>query len=100
MKDDQSTKDESTPSGGDVGLRPLVRCSICERQFPSEQIKDADDFAPQGNHRYLQICEECEADFDKLDITFNFSANVPALAQSGERKLNRRNQTHESKSTQ
>lgn len=53
----------------------LVRCSICERQFPPDELKDADDFDPHGNHRYLMICEECESDFDKLDISFNFSAN-------------------------
>lgn len=53
----------------------LVRCSICERQFPPDELKEADDFDPQGNHRYLMICEECESYFDKLDISFNFSAN-------------------------
>tara|TARA_R110002074_G_scaffold102966_1_gene222397 strand:- start:603 stop:1115 length:513 start_codon:yes stop_codon:yes gene_type:complete len=52
-----------------------VRCSICERQFSQDELKEADDFDPQGNHRYLNICGECEDDFDKIDITFNFKAN-------------------------
>jgi hypothetical protein len=41
-------------------LQCLVSCSICEMRFPEEELKEADDLDPQGNHRYLSICEECE----------------------------------------
>jgi hypothetical protein len=48
------------------------KCSICERKFPVGQIKEADDFDARGNHRYLNVCEECESDFDQIGISFNF----------------------------
>jgi uncharacterized protein YlaI len=49
-----------------------ARCSICERQFQQDELKEADDFDPQGNHRYLNICEECEDGLDKVGVTFDF----------------------------
>ena len=58
-----------------VELDRLVRCSICERYSRASELKEADDYDPQGNHRYLQICPECEDDFEKMDITFSFKAN-------------------------
>lgn len=50
----------------------LVFCSICERKFFTSEVKEVDDFDARGNHRYLSICKECESDFDKMDISFDF----------------------------
>jgi hypothetical protein len=75
---------ESTPDAArspQFGASACSRCSICERKFPSESLKEADDFDQQGNHRYLLICSECEADFDSANITFNFSANTSREAR-------------------
>jgi len=46
----------------------LARCSICKRKFPPEELIEADDLDPQGNHRYLSVCEECESGFSKNEL--------------------------------
>ena len=53
-----------------------MKCSICEREFPTEELKEADDFSPTGEHVYLLVCSGCESDFEEMDIVFNFKVDI------------------------
>jgi DNA-directed RNA polymerase subunit RPC12/RpoP len=53
----------------------MKHCAICSREFDSEELKEVDDFSCSGEHVCILICAECEADFEELDIVFDFNVD-------------------------
>ena len=49
------------------------RCDTCGQMKPVESLNDVDDFDASGNHRYLQVCDDCVKAFDSVDISFSFA---------------------------